>query len=68
MDHKALKATLERWCELRATSAATWAIVARPEAHLRLEDLSEALYDARHKSFDFVRNKDVIKAFDNWNN
>lgn len=68
-DHAALAGTLHRLVNTQGHgAAATWAITARPEApHLRLGLLSEALQQSWHESHDYLRNKDILKAFRNWN-
>ncbi|TDE36420.1 hypothetical protein [Actinomadura sp. 6K520] len=50
-------------------AAATWAIVARPEARPSLSPshLAGALLDGWREDHQHLRNKDVIRAFRNWN-
>jgi len=47
-------------------AAATWAIIARPEARLDLEFLAESLTGGWDKGVATIRNGDVIKAFKKW--
>lgn len=48
-------------------AAATWAIIARPEGRFSLDYLSEALRGSWDETLGLLRNKDVIRAFKNWN-
>jgi hypothetical protein len=67
-DYKALEGTLAHLVHTQGHgAAATWAIIARPEARLSLEYLSQALHDGWSQSHEFLRNGDLIKAFRNWN-
>lgn len=67
-DYTALARTLTHLVHTQGHgAAATWAIIARPEARFNVEYLSEALHDDWSQSHEFLRNRDLIKAFKNWN-
>jgi hypothetical protein len=48
-------------------AAITWAIASRPEHRFHLTDIQEALPLAWDEGLSWVLNKDIIKAFRNWN-
>ncbi|MFG2018731.1 hypothetical protein [Actinomadura geliboluensis] len=67
-DYNTLATTLRNLVDTQGhAAAATWAIIARPEGRFNLEYLSEALQRSWGETFGLLRNKDVIKAFKNWN-
>ncbi|XRQ12171.1 hypothetical protein ACN3XK_15130 [Actinomadura welshii] len=66
-DYNALKSTLSSLVDTQGhAAAATWAIIARPDARFNLEILSKMLQDEWSENLGVLRNKDVIKAFRNW--
>lgn len=67
-DYGRLKGTLQGVVHTQGhAAAATWALTARPEAKdmLGLDYLASSLMSSWDQSLEFLRNKDVIKAFRN---
>lgn len=68
-DKRAVKANVERVLRTQGhAAAAAWALAARPDARLRLdiEFLAGYLPKQWGESVQYVRNKDVTKAFKKW--
>ncbi|WP_073946257.1 hypothetical protein [Streptomyces kebangsaanensis] len=66
-DKRAVESTVARILEEQGhAAAATWAIVARPQARLNLELLGESLTSGWNESVSTIRNGDLIKAFKKW--
>lgn len=66
-DKRAVESTVTRVLEDQGhAAAATWALIARPEARLNLEFLGESLTSRWDESVSSIRNIDVIKAFKKW--
>lgn len=64
---KALSRTLENLVISQGhAAAASWALTARPQGHLRLDTLSDMLVRSWHDSVGFLTNGDLIRAFKNW--
>lgn len=66
-DKRAVESTVTGVLEEQGhAAAATWAIVARPQARLDLEFLGESLTSRWDESVSTIRNGDLIKAFKKW--
>lgn len=65
--YSALSKTLEGLVHAQGHgAAATWALSARPDARLNLDDLADMLESSWQESVSFVTNGDLIKAVRNW--
>ncbi|MEV8375213.1 hypothetical protein AB0P21_20940 [Kribbella sp. NPDC056861] len=66
-DQRQIRTTVERLLRTQGhAAAATWALIARPNARLDLDFLGSQLRESWHSNVSYVRNKDFVKSFTKW--